>query len=74
MSGEIWYSVAEKDVFPEEFATFLLGVPRVRAAFLRHHADLLTPEFWQATQDRLRAGHIEDFYPYPQELRFPAQP
>lgn len=74
MSGEIWYSVGEKDVFPEEFATFLLGVPRVRAAFLRHHADLLTPEFWQTTQERLRAGHIEDFYPYPQELRFPAQP
>lgn len=70
MSGEAWYSVQDRDVFPEEFSTFLLGIPRVRTAFLKHHADLLTPEFWQTTQEKLRAGHIEDFYPYPPELRF----
>jgi len=70
MSGEVWYPVARSDVFPEEFATFLLGDPEVRRVFLEHHADLLTPEFWQARQQRIRAGFIEDFFPYPQQLRF----
>jgi isocitrate dehydrogenase kinase/phosphatase len=70
MSGEVWYPVAKNDVFPEEFATFLLTSPTVRAAFVKYHADLLAPEFWQATQARLRAGHVEDFYPYPDAIRF----
>lgn len=74
MSGETWYAVARNDVFPEEFATFLLGVPKVREAFLRHHADLLTPDFWQETQHRICEGHIEDFFPYPPELRFGTSP
>ena len=70
MSGEVWYPVARNDVFPEEFGAFLLTDPRVRAAFMAHHADLLTPEFWQTTQARLRGGYVEDFYPYPQAIRF----
>ena len=58
------------DVFPEEFATFLLGAPRVRKAFLKHHRDLLDPRFWQQAQASIRSGNIEDFFPYPEELRF----
>ena len=70
MSGEIWYSVARNDVFPEEFATFLLSDPEIRAAFMRHDRDLLTAEFWQAVQAKIRAGVFEDFFPYPESLRF----
>jgi len=70
MSGEVWYSVARNDIFPEEFATFLLSTPKVRAAFMRYHPDLLSPEFWQRAQQRIRAGHIEDFFPYPEAQRF----
>ena len=70
MSGEVWYAVARNDVFPEEFATFLLASPIVRKIFYKHHADLLAPEFWQEAQRKIRAGHVEDFFPYPQELRF----
>jgi isocitrate dehydrogenase kinase/phosphatase len=70
MSGEVWYPVARNDVFPEEFAPFLLTGAKVRAAFTRYHADLLAAEFWQATQARLRAGHVEDFFPYPDAIRF----
>ena len=70
MSGEIWYPVAKNDVFPEEFATFLLGSPMVRKLFIKHHRDLLTPKFWQEAQGKIRAGHVEDFFPYPQEIRF----
>lgn len=70
MSGEVWYAVARNDVFPEEFATFLLASPVVRKIFYKHHADLLSPKFWQEAQQKIRAGHVEDFFPYPQELRF----
>lgn len=70
MSGEVWYPVARNDVFPEEFGAFLLGDAEVRQTFLRHHQDLLSPVFWQQRQRRIGAGHIEDFYPYPEEMRF----
>ncbi|NMG33507.1 bifunctional isocitrate dehydrogenase kinase/phosphatase [Azoarcus sp. TTM-91] len=70
LSGEPWYTAGPMDVFPEEFATFLLGQPRVRKAFLKHHADLLQPDFWRAAQDKIRSGYVEDFFPYPVELRF----
>ncbi len=70
MSAEPWYSTGPMDVFPEEFATFLLGSPRVRKAFLKYHRDLLTPKFWQQAQEQIRNGYVEDFFPYPLELRF----
>jgi isocitrate dehydrogenase kinase/phosphatase len=70
MSGEPWYSVARNDVFPEEFGTFLLGNPETRRAFLKHHADLLEPEFWQLTKQKILDGFVPDFFPYPEEMRF----
>jgi len=70
LSGEPWYSVGAHDVFPEQFGPFLLGDPRIRAAFMKHHADLLTPEFWQRRKERILQGHLEDIFPYPQDRRF----
>ncbi len=70
LSGEPWYSVARNDVFPEEFASFLLGSPKVRASFLKYHSKLLSVDFWRQTQEKIRAGHVVDFFPYPEELRF----
>ena len=70
MSNEVWYPVHKGDVFPEEFAPFLLGEPDVRQVFLEHHRDLLTPEFWQSKKEKLMQGIYEDFYPYPQSTRF----
>jgi isocitrate dehydrogenase kinase/phosphatase len=70
MSGEPWYSVGRNDIFPEEFGTFLLTSPKIRAAFMRHHADLLDAGFWQQAQEDIRGGAIRDFFPYPEELRF----
>jgi isocitrate dehydrogenase kinase/phosphatase len=70
MSGEPWYSVGRMDIFPEEFGAFLLTNPRIRAPFLKYHGDLLRAEFWRARQDRIRAGVLEDFYPYPVAMRF----
>jgi isocitrate dehydrogenase kinase/phosphatase len=70
LAAEPWYGVMRNDVFPEEFGTFLLADPRLRELFLRHHADLLEPEFWQGAQRRIEAGELMDFFPYPDALRF----
>ena len=70
MSGEVWYGVGKNDVFPEEFSTFLLASLTLRKIFHKHHGDLLEPAFWQNAQQKIRDGHVEDFFPYPQELRF----
>ena len=63
MSGEIWYSVGPKDVFPETFGPFLLGNDAVRSVFMKHHADLLEAAFWQNHQSRIQAGHVFDVFP-----------
>ena len=70
MSGEVWYSVGPKDVFPETFGPFLLGNDTVREVFMKHHADLLDAAFWQSHQVRIRAGHVFDVFPYEQQKRF----
>ena len=70
MSGEVWYSVGPKDVFPETFAPFLLGNPAVREVFMKHHADLLDADFWQAHKQRIAQGHVFDVFPYDREKRF----
>ena len=70
MSAEPWYSVAKNDVFPEQFGVFLLGNPKVRQYFMKHHADLLTADYWRQRKLRIQEGQIEDVFPYPQEIRF----
>ena len=70
MSGEVWYSVGPRDVFPETFAPFLLGNPWVREAFMAHHADLLEATFWQTHKARIQAGQMLDVFPYDEAKRF----
>jgi isocitrate dehydrogenase kinase/phosphatase len=70
MSGEVWYSVGPRDVFPETFAPFLLGNHAVREVFMKHHADLLDVAFWQSHKERIAAGHVHDVFPYEREKRF----
>ena len=70
MSGQPWYSVGPKDIFPEEFRLFFSGNSRARAAFDAQHADLYDADFWIRLQDKLREGFVEDFYPYPRRVRF----
>ncbi len=71
LAGEPWYSVAPNDVFPEEFATFLLSIPNIRKAFMKYHADLLEPEFWWRKQENIKNGIFEQVFPYPESMRFP---
>ncbi len=72
MSGDIWYTVGPKDVFPETFGPFLLGNDAVREVFMKHHGDLLDAAFWQSHQARIQAGHVYDVFPYEQNKRFAA--
>jgi len=73
MAAEPWYAVGQNDIFPEEFAPFLLSGKVVRQAFLQHHSDLLDVGFWNQTKQRIEEGFIEDVYPYPAAARFAAR-
>ena len=70
MAAEPYYSVGPHDVFPEQFARFLVSDPEAREVFLERHADLMDPGFWAGKQARIRAGVQEDVYPYPEAVRF----
>jgi isocitrate dehydrogenase kinase/phosphatase len=70
MSGEVWYTVGPKDVFPETFGPFLLGNTQVREVFMAHHADLLDAAFWQGHKEHIQAGHVHDVFPYEPAKRF----
>jgi isocitrate dehydrogenase kinase/phosphatase len=70
MSGEVWYPVGPRDVFPETFGPFLLGNLAVREVFMKHHADLLDAAFWQGCKERIQGGHVHDVFPYDESKRF----
>ncbi|AMO23527.1 bifunctional isocitrate dehydrogenase kinase/phosphatase [Ramlibacter solisilvae] len=70
LSGEVWYNVGPRDVFPETFGPFLLGNTAVREVFMQHHGDLLDPAFWLDRKDRILAGHVHDVFPYDRAKRF----
>jgi len=71
MAGEPYWSIGPRDVFPEQFARFLVTDPASREVFLERHADLMDPAFWTGLQARLREGTVQDVFPYPEEIRFP---
>ena len=73
MSGEVWYTVRPRDVFPETFEPFLLGNPVVRQVFMAHHADLLDAGYWQRQKERILAGYVHDVFPYDPSRRFSVQ-
>jgi len=69
-SGEPWYPVAPHDVFPEEFATFLLTDERLRKAFIERHGDLLTAQWWQSVAQANADGRAREVLSYPDAVRF----
>ncbi len=70
MATEPWYRVEENDFFPEQFERFVASAPKIRTLFVKHHADLLDPEYWQGVVRNLEKGVRADVYPYPQNVRF----
>lgn len=73
MAAEPWYSVADNDIFPEEFVTFLMSDPGWRRLFLQEHADLLSAEHWRQLQADAARERTPDLYPYRREIRFPRE-
>jgi len=69
-AAEPWFHVGPRDVFPEEFLTYLFPAGRLRELFLELHRELLDPAWWMARQDEIRSGAQPDLIPYPEELRF----
>lgn len=70
MAAEPWYSVAENDIFPEEFATFLMSDLGWRKLFNQEHGDLLDAGTWRQLQADAEKGRAPDVYPYRREIRF----
>jgi isocitrate dehydrogenase kinase/phosphatase len=64
-------AAGEDDVFPGELLASLDLPPPLRDTFLATHAELLSPRYWQAMQERLRAGEIIDVFPYERGARLP---
>ena len=71
MSGEVWYPVGPHDVFPEEFATFLLTNRQVREIFVAHHGELLDAAWWQEIQRGIDSGEVAEVLSYPSDARLP---
>ena len=70
---EDWLSKTERDVFPEhDFRIFTVPAHET-ATFLKHHADVLDPDFWNAIKDQLQSGSVPEFYPYAQAKRLPTR-
>lgn len=70
-ASQPWYSVAANDVFPEEFRLFFSGNARAKQVFDSLHGELYDPAFWCGLQDKLRAGIVQDVFPYRRRIRFP---
>jgi isocitrate dehydrogenase kinase/phosphatase len=69
LSAQSWFSVAEEDVFPEEFPRFLGLGPELLETFRAAHGEVFEVEFWEDMQRRQQAGEIMDFFPYPASRR-----
>lgn len=64
MSSDQWYYVADNDVFPEQFLSFLGLDAELAQTFRNAHAELLTAAFWRDTQQRIRRGEVFEVLPY----------
>jgi isocitrate dehydrogenase kinase/phosphatase len=73
LRAEPWYTVAENDVFPEEFRRFLFGQPDIKKRFTLMHGELFDPNYWRQLQSAITEGHISDVFPYRRKQRFMRQ-
>jgi isocitrate dehydrogenase kinase/phosphatase len=70
---EDWLSRRESDVFPEHDFRIFTVPAHSGSVFLKHHADLLAPGFWNSIKDQLQSGSVPEFYPYPEKKRLPTR-
>ena len=69
LSDEPWFTVGERDIFPEEFQSFLGLKEDLRDLFVAQHSDLFGVNFWHQIQARIKGGKIIDIFPYEQGRR-----
>ena len=69
LSDEPWFTVNERDIFPEEFQSFLGLQEDLRDLFVAQHSDLFGVDFWHQIQARIKGGKIIDIFPYEQGRR-----
>ncbi len=69
MSAEAWFYVADNDIFPEQFISFLGFDDDLKKFFLEWHSEILTAEYWRNLQAKHRLGEVSDVTPY---HRYPA--
>lgn len=70
LASEPWYSVAQNDVFPEEFSILTACNRKVRKIFNELHGDLLDVAFWKSVQIQVEQGDVVDVFPYRNLHRF----
>ncbi|UCF66553.1 MAG: bifunctional isocitrate dehydrogenase kinase/phosphatase [Acidobacteriota bacterium] len=69
MRGEAWFFVDERDVFPEEFASFV-GLPEELVRTLRDaHGEIFTGAFWREMQARHQESSFIPIFAYPEACR-----
>jgi len=64
VAAEPWFYVGERDIFPEEFRSFLGMRKDFLQTFLAHHGELLHVDFWHRMQDLHHRGEVVDIFPY----------
>ncbi len=64
MRAAAWFYIGPHDVFPEQFIQFLSFKDEARQAFLTHHGDLLTAQFWANLKIRHESGEVLEVLPY----------
>ncbi len=64
MSAEAWFYVADNDIFPEQFISFLGFDDDLKKFFLEWHGEILTAEYWRNLQAKHRLGEFSDVTPY----------
>jgi isocitrate dehydrogenase kinase/phosphatase len=73
LSSEAWFFVGPNDIFPEELPTFIFPSASGRQAFRELCPELVRPDFWAETQERIRDGGVASLLPYPESVRFPTR-
>jgi isocitrate dehydrogenase kinase/phosphatase len=64
MAETPWFGVGDRDIFPEEFRTFLGVGPDLRRTFETAHGDIFDATFWQRIQGRIESGETIEIHPY----------
>jgi isocitrate dehydrogenase kinase/phosphatase len=64
MRGEPWFYVGPSDVFPAQWLEFLGLRGEPREEFLRHHAELLTADWWRSLKALHEAERHLEVVPY----------